>query len=208
MSRYGVASPAALSGCAGTTISQFAFAGGGVAAVADGHGVVLADAAGAGAALELLTDAAGAGVPLEFVPDGVGAGADAEGIPEAVEFGTADAVAVGAAAGLPASLAGTGVAGADRALLSATAMGTPAAAADLAGLADPTAAGAAQLPARPPVLLAAVSMALMCGALRVAIPATSATVRSPIIGTWRARGRSGKARYLRASRRRYERTLR
>lgn len=206
VSRYGVASPAAVSGCAGTTISQFVFAAGGVAAVADGHGVVPAGAVGAGAALELFAEAAGAGVPLEFVADG--ADAEVEVMPGAVEVGTTDAVAVGAAAALPPSLVGTGVAGADRTLLSATAMGTPAAASDLAGPANPAAAGAAQLPARPSVLLATVSMALMCGALRVAIPAMSATVRSPIIGTRRARGRSGKSRYLRASRRRYERTLR
>ena len=195
MSRYGVASPAALRGCAGTTISQFAFPVGGAAAVADGHGVVLADAVGAGVALELVADAVGAGV-------------EAEDVPGAVEVGRTGAVAAGAAAGLPASLVGTGVADADRTPLSATATGTAAAASDLAGLAAPAAAGAAQLPARPPVLLATLSMALMWGAPRVAITATSATVRSPIIGIRRARGRSGKSRYLRASRRRYERTLR
>jgi hypothetical protein len=125
-----------------------------------------------------------------------------------VEAGGTDVVAVGPAAGLPASLAGTGVADADRTLLSATAIGTAAAASDLAGLADPAAAGAAQLPARPPVLLATLSMALMWGALSVAIPATSTTVRRPIIGIRCVRDRSGKSRYLRASRRRYERTLR
>jgi len=208
VSRYGVASPAALSGCAGTTISQLVFAGGIVAAVADGHGVVLAVAVGAGALLELFADAAGADVLPEFVPDGVGAGGEAEGIPEAVEVGTGDAVAVSAAARLSASPAGAGVVGGDRTLLSATAAGTPAAASDLAGLSDPAAAGAAQVPARPSVPLAAVSMALMCGALSAAIPATSATVRSPIIEVRRVRGRPGKPRCLRASRRRYERTLR
>jgi hypothetical protein len=167
---------------------------GGAAAVADGHGSVLADAVGVGVALELVADAVDAGVEAE---GSAGAG-----------DGGADTVAVGPAAGLPASLAGTGVADADRTLLSATAIGTAAAASDLAGLADPAAAGAAQSPARPPLLLATLSMALMWGAPRVAITATSAIVRSPNIGVRRARGRSGKSRYLRASRRLYERTLR
>lgn len=195
MSWYGVASPAALRGCAGTTISQFAFLIGRAAAVADGHGVVPADAVGAG-------------VALEFVAETVGAGVEAEGTPGAVEVGGTDADAVGPAAGLPASPAGTGVADADRTLLSATAIETAAGASDLAGLADPAAAGGTQLPARPRVLLATLSMALMWGAPRVAVTATSAIVRSPIIGIRRARGRSGKSRYLRASRRLYERALR
>ena len=126
--------------------SQFAFAGGGMAGIGDGHGVVWADVAGTGAALELFADAAGAG--------------------------------------------------------------TPAGAVNPPGLGDLSAADAAQLAAGRLVLLAAVSMALMCGALSIAIPATSATVRSPIIETRCARGRSGKSWYLRASRRRYDRTLR
>jgi hypothetical protein len=155
--------------------------------------------------LELFADAASAGVPPEFVPDGVGAGGDAEGIPEAVEVRTGDAVAVDAAVRLSASPAGAGVVGGYRTLLSANATGTPAAASDLAGLAHPAAAGATQVPARPSASPAAVNMALMCATLSVAIPATSATVRSPIR---RVRDRAGKSRYLRASRRRYERTLR
>jgi len=83
-----------------------------------------------------------------------------------------------------------------------------AATSDMAGRADPAAAGAVQAPAGPSAVLEALSMAWMCGALKLAIAATSATIRSPIIGARRVRGRSGKSRYLRASRRRYERTLR
>jgi len=164
VSWYGVASPAALSGSAGTTISQSELAdGGGGTAFRAGHGFALGDAAGAGATLELVGDAAGAGAAVEL-------GADAAG---------AD-VAVGAVS-----------AGADGDPLSAVAMGAAAATSGMAGLADPAAAGAAQAPGRPAALLEALSMALMCGALRVVIPAASATVRSPIIGARRARGCCG-----------------
>ena len=153
VSWYGVASPAALSGFAGTTISQSELAdGGGGTAFSDGHGFALGDAAGAGATLELVGDAAGAGAAAELGADAAGA----DGVP-----------------------------------LSAVAMGAAAAASDMAGLADPAAAGAAQAPGRPAALLEALSMALMCGALTVVIPAASATVRSPIIGARRARGCCG-----------------
>jgi len=166
VSSYGVASPAALSGSAGTTISQSELAdGGGGTAFTDGHGFALGDAAGAGATLELVGGAAGAGATLVLVGDSAGAGA-------AVELG-ADA------------------AGADGVPLSAIAVGATAATSDMAGLADPAAAGAAQAPGRPAALLEALSMALMCGALRVVIPAASATVRRPIIGARRARGCCG-----------------
>jgi hypothetical protein len=179
VSWYGVASPAALSGSAGTTISQSEFAdGGGAVAAADGHGVVLADAAGAGATVGLAGDAAGAGVAVEAMP-------------EAVEVGAAGPVVAGVAGELLATPVGAGVADADGVPLSAVAIGATAATSDMAGLADPAAADAAQAPGRPAALLEALSMALMCGPLRVAIPAASATVRSPIIGARRARGCCG-----------------
>jgi hypothetical protein len=195
VSWYGVASPAALSGFAGTTISQSEFAdSGGAVAAADGHGVVLADAAGAGATLGLVGDAAGVGAALELVADAAGAGVAVEAMPEAVEVGTAGPVVAGVAGELLATPVGAGVADADGVPLSAVAMGATAATSDMAGLADPAAADAAdaaQAPGRPAALLEALSTALMCGALRVAIPAASATVRSPIIGARRARGCCG-----------------
>ncbi len=182
-----MASPAAVSGCAGTMSLQFAFAGGGGPdGVGDGHGAVVAGAV-AGAALWLV-----AGAALWLVAGAAGAGAAVEA-PAAVGVGTAGPVVAFVAAGLPAAPAGAGVAGADRTLLPATAT-TPAAAPDMAGLADPAAGGVAQVPVRPATLLEALSMALMCGALRVAIPAARATVSSPIIGTRRARGCSAKPR--------------
>jgi len=137
----------------------------------------------------------------------VEAGAAVEATPGAVEAGAAGPVAAGVPGELAAAPAGAGVAGAGGLELLAPAMGATAATSDMAGLADP-AAGAAQAPPGPSGVLAALRMAWMRGAPRLAIPATSATVRSPIIGARRARGRSGKSRYLRASRRRYERTLR
>ena len=168
VSRYGVASPAARNGCAGTMISQSVFSdGGGAVAVADGHGVVLADAAGAGVAREFVGEAAGGVAAVEAMPEAVGAG-------------VAGPVVAGAA-----------LADADGVPLSAARRGATAATSDMAGLADPAAADAAQAPAG---LLEALSMALICGALRVAIPAASATVRSPIIGAQRARGRCGWSR--------------
>lgn len=189
-------------------ISQSELAGGaGPAAVAVGHGVVLADAVGAGAAPEFVADAAGAGAALGPVADAVGVGVAVEVMPGAAGAGMAGPVVPGVAAELAVTLVGAGVAGAGGVPLPATARGATAATSDMAGLADP-AAGAAQLPAGPSALLEALSMALMCGALRVAIPAASATVRSPIIGTRRGRGRSAMPRYRRASLRRYERTLR
>jgi hypothetical protein len=192
VSWYGVASPAALSGSAGTTISQSEFAdGGGAVAAADGHGVVLADAAGAGATLGLVGDAAGAGATVGLAGDAAGAGVAVEAMPEAVEVGAAGPVVAGVAGELLATPVGAGVADADGVPLSAVAIGATAATSDMAGLADPAAADAAQAPGRPAALLEALSMALMCGPLRVAIPAASATVRSPIIGARRARGCCG-----------------
>jgi hypothetical protein len=192
-------------------ISQSVFSdGGGAVAVADGHGVVLADAAGAGVAPGLVADApgagvarelvagtgvarelvagagvarelvAGAGVAREFVGEAAGGVAAVEAMPEAVGAGVAGPVVAGAA-----------LADADGVPLSAARRGATAATSDMAGLADPAAADAAQAPAG---LLEALSMALICGALRVAIPAASATVRSPIIGAQRARGRCGWSR--------------
>src|SRR5260370_5619601 len=74
VSWYGVASPAAVSGCAGTMSSQFAFAGGGGPdSVGDGHGAVVAGAVVAGAALWLVAGAAGAGAAVE-APAAVGGG--------------------------------------------------------------------------------------------------------------------------------------
>ena len=192
VSWYGVASPAALSGSAGTTISQSELAdGGGGTAFTDGHGFALGDATGAGATLELVGGAAGAGAAVELGADAAGADVAVEAVPEAVEAGTAGPVVAGVAAELPAIPVGAVLAGADGVPLSAVAMGATAATSDMAGLPEPAAAGAAQAPGRPAALLEALSMALMCGALRVVIPAASATVRSTIIGARRARGCCG-----------------
>ena len=195
-----MASPAAVSGCAGTMMSQLEFAGGGGAAgVAGRHGAAVAGAGGADAARVFVADAAGVAVGL---------GAPVAATPGAVEAGAAGPVVAGVAGELVAALVGTDAAAAGGLAVPAPVMGATAATSDMAGLGDPAAAGAAQAPARPSAVLEALSMAWMCGALRLAIPATSATIRSPIIGARRVRGRSGKSRYLRASRRRYERTLR
>ena len=196
-----MASPAAVSGCAGTMMSQLEFAGGGAAGVADRHGAAVAGAGGAVAAPVPVADAAGAGTA-------VGLGAAVAATPGAVEAGAAGRVVADVAGELVAAPAGTGVAAALGLARPAPARGAMAATSDMAGRADPAAAGAVQAPAGPSAVLEALSMAWMCGALKLAIAATSATIRSPIIGARRVRGRSGKSRYLRASRRRYERTLR
>ena len=210
-----MASPAAVSGCAGTMMSQLEFAGGGGAAgVAGRHGVAVAGAGGDGAAPVLVADAAGVGTAVGLgaavavAPGGVEAGAADAGPPGAVEAGAAGPVVAGVAGELVAALVGTDAAAAGGLAVPAPVMGATAATSDMAGLGDPAAAGAAQAPPGLSAVLEALSMAWMCGALKLAIPATSATIRSPIIGIRRVRGRSGKSRYLRASRRRYERTLR
>ena len=210
-----MASPAAVSGCAGTMMSQLEFAGGGGAAgVAGRHGVAVAGAGGAGAARVLVADAAGVGTAVGLgaavavAPGGVEAGAADAGPPGAVEAGAAGPVVAGVAGELVAALVGTDAAAAGGLAVPAPVMGATAATSDMAGLGDPAAAGAAQAPPGLSAVLEALSMAWMCGALKLAIPATSATIRSPVIGFRRVRGRSGKSRYLRASRRRYERTLR
>ena len=210
-----MASPAAVSGCAGTMMSQLEFAGGGGAAgVAGRHGVAVAGAGGAGAARVLVADAAGVGTAVGLgaavavAPGGVEAGAADAGPPGAVEAGAAGPVVAGVAGELVAALVGTDAAAAGGLAVPAPAMGATAATSDMAGLGDPAAAGAAQAPPGRSAVLEALSMAWMCGALKLAIPATSATIRSPTIGIRRVRGRSGKSRYLRASCRRYERTLR
>jgi len=214
VSRYGVASPAAVSGCAGTMMSQLEFAGGGAAGVADRHGAAVAGAGGAVAAPVPVADAAGAGTAVGLgaavaaTPGAVEAGAAVAATPGAVEAGAAGRVVADVAGELVAAPAGTGVAAALGLARPAPARGAMAATSDMAGRADPAAAGAVQAPAGPSAVLEALSMAWMCGALKLAIAATSATIRSPIIGARRVRGRSGKSRYLRASRRRYERTLR
>jgi hypothetical protein len=183
-------------------MSQLEFAGcGDGAAVFGRHGVAVAGADDAGAAPEFVADAAGVGAV-------VGLGAAVEATPGAVEAGAAGPVVAGVAGELAAAPVGAGVADAGGLVLRAPAMGATAATSDMPCLGDPAAAGATQAPSGPSAVLEALSMAWMRGALRLAIPATSATVRSPIIGTRRARGRSGKSRYLRPSRRRYERTLR
>lgn len=172
------------------------------------HGVAVADADGAGAGPEFVADGAGVGVA-----DGAGAGAAValgpavEAMPGAVEAGAAGPVAAGAAGELAAAPAGAGVADAGGLVLPARAMGATNATSDMAGLAD-LAACAAQAPGGPFAVLEALSMALMCGPPRVAIPATRAIAKSPIIGIRCARGRSTGLRYRRASLRRYERTLR
>jgi hypothetical protein len=191
-------------------MSQLAFAGcGGAAAGADRHGVAVAGAGEADAAPEFVADAAGVGTA-------VGLGAAVAATPGAVEAGAAGAVVAVAAGAVVADVAGepaaapveAGVVAALGLVVPAAAMGATAATSDMPGPGDPAAAGGAQAPAGPSAVLEALSMAWMRGALRLAIPATSPTIRSPIIGIRRVRGRSGKSRYLRASRRRYERTLR
>jgi len=183
-------------------MSQLEFAGcGGAGEVAGRHGVAVAGAGRAGAAPVFVADAAGVGTA-------VGLGAPVAATPGAVEAGAAGLAGADVAGELVAAPVGTGVAAALGLARPAPAMGATAATSDMAGLADPAAAGAAQAPAGPSGVLEALSMAWMCGALKLAIPATSATIRSPIIGARRVRGRAGKSRYLRASRRRYERTLR
>ena len=209
-----MASPAAVSGCAGTMMSQLEFAGGGAAGVAGRHGVAVAGAGGDGAAPVLVADAAGVGTAVGLgaavavTPGGVEAGAAGAVTRGAVEAGAAGPVVAGVAGELVAALVGTDAAAAGGLAVPAPVMGATAATSDMAGLGDPAAAGAAQAPPGRSAVLEALSMAWMCGALKLAIPATSATIRSPIIGIRRVRGRSGKSRYLRASRRRYERTLR
>ena len=211
-----MASPAAVSGCAGTMMSQLEFAGGGGAAgVAGRHGVAVAGAGGDGAAPVLVADAAGVGTAVGLgaavavTPGGVEAGAAGAVTRGAVEAGAAGpVVAAGVAGELVAALVGTDAAAAGGLAVPAPVMGATAATSDMAGLGDPAAAGAAQAPPGLSAVLEALSMAWMCGALKLAIPATSATIRSPVIGFRRVRGRSGKSRYLRASCRRYERTLR
>jgi hypothetical protein len=181
-------------------ITQSVFAAGGCAvAVGDEHGVGAVDAAGTGAG----ADVVGAGT------DVVGAGADAVGAVIAVlGSGAAGVVAAGAAAELSDTPAGAGVDGVDGALLSATAEPlTTAGAAASRDVAVPAGAAAADGAQAPAGVLEALSMSRRCGALKSPIPASSATARSPAIGA-RRRGFSSKLRYRRASRLRYDRTLR
>ena len=102
-----MASPLAVSGRAGTMITQSMFAAGAAAAdgdagaVEDGHGVGAADVVWAGAVV-------GAGA------DVVGSGAGA--VLGVLGSGAAGVVAAGAAAGLLTAPAGVGVLGADNAL--------------------------------------------------------------------------------------------
>ena len=113
VSRYGVASPAALSGCAGTMISQSAFAAGagaaeaganapavgaGAVAVADGQGVIVADVARADIVVEDPAGGAAAGVTVAAGPGAVEAPpATADVAPAAAEAGSGQGFA-GAAA--------------------------------------------------------------------------------------------------------------
>jgi hypothetical protein len=171
-------------------ITQSVFAaGGGAVAVGDEQGAGVVDVAGAGA------DVVGAGADVDGAgADVAGAGADVLG------SGAAGVVAAGAAAEL---LAGAGVAGADGALLSATAEPSitagpaPAAPRDVAVPAGAAAADGGQAPAG---VLEALSMSRRCGALKIPIPAASATARSPAIAARRPLGFSSKLRYRRASR--------
>src|SRR5215471_18194690 len=162
VSWYGVASPRAVSGRAGTMITQSVFAAGG-AAVADGDAAAVEDWHGVGAG-----DVVWAGAVV------VGSGAGAGAVLAVLGFGVAGLVA-GAAAELPDTPAGAGVADADGALLSATAEPSTtagaAASGDVAVLAGPAAAAVvAQAPVASAVL-DALSMARICGALKRPTPA-------------------------------------
>jgi len=118
-------------------------------------------------------------------------------------FGVAGLVA-GAAAELPATPAGAGVADADGALLSATAEPSTTAGAaasrDVAVLAGPAAAAVVAQAPVPAAVLDALSMARICGALKRPMPAIRATAKSPAIAARRPRGFFSKLRYRRASR--------
>jgi len=135
--------------------------------------------------------------------DVVGSGAGAGAVLAVLGFGVAGLVA-GAAAELPATPAGAGVADADGALLSATAEPSTTAGAaasrDVAVLAGPAAAAVVAQAPVPAAVLDALSMARICGALKRPTPAISATARSPAIAARRPRGFSSKLRYRRASR--------
>ncbi len=212
VSWYGVARPAALRGCAGTMISQLSFAAGaGAVAVADGQGVGVAEVAGLGAAGEVTADAVGVMVALGvgvMVADGdpVSAWTGAVSAEAGAVSVAAGAVTVGAAelAGVAAALpAAPPPAGADEAPLPAVAGVALAAAgvaptargeAGLAGMAeaaeaaDVAGAGCAQGRAGVAVSVEAVSTVLTCGAMTIAIPATSAAASSVISSAGRARG--------------------
>ena len=154
-----MASPLALSGRAGTMISQSAFAAGagaaevgaGAAAVADGQGVDVADAARTGIVVEVPVEADGPAA-LPDVPA-------TAGVAEALPSAPADAAP--AAAGD---------------------------AANVADVADPAEAGVRQGFARAAALAEASSTVLMCGVMTAAIPTPSTSARSPIISAGRARG--------------------
>ena len=171
VSRYGVASPAAVSGCAGTMISQFAFAAGaGAVAVADGQGV---------------GDADGPALMAQVMPAPMRrAGADEAGAVEQAQMrpGSDEAGSDAGAAG--SDQAGAGDAGAD-------APGDPAgpvAATGVAGVAEPAGAGVAQVAARPAASFEALSAVLRRQWMRITRPTASATARTPAISPGRDRG--------------------
>lgn len=186
VSWYGVASPLAVSGRAGTMIMQSAFAAGG-AAVADGdaapvedwHGVDAGDVVWAGAVVGAGADVVGSGAGAVLAVLGSGAGG----------------LVAGATAELPETPTGAGVAGEDGAPLSATAEPSTTAGAaappDGAVPAGPAAAGWVQAPAG---VLEAVSIVLSCGTLMIAIPAARATASSAAIGAQPRLGFSVKLR--------------
>ena len=189
VSWYGVASPLAVSGRAGTMIVQSVFAAGGAAA-ADGDAAPVEDWHGVGAG-----DVVWAGAVVGAGADVVGSGAGAGAVLAVLGSGAGGLVA-GAAAELPETPAGAGVAGEDGALLSATAEPSTTAGAaappDGAVPAGPAAADWVQAPAG---VLEAVSIVLSCGTLMIAIPAARATASSAAIG---ARPRLGFCVKLRA----------
>ena len=133
--------------------------GAGAAAVADGQGVDVADAAGTGIVVEVPAEADGPAA-LPDVPA-------TAGVAEALPSAPADAAPAAAGDAAPAA-AGD--------------------AANVADVADPAEAGVRQGFARAAALAEASSTVLMCGVMTAAIPTPSTSARSPIISAGRARG--------------------
>jgi hypothetical protein len=191
VSWYGVARPWALSGLAGTMISQLTFAtGAGVVGVADG----VAEGQGvAGAVLVGVADAVAVAVAV-----GVGVGV-AVAVAEAVEAGVGVAVAAGVAApvgGVAAAATGAAAATAGAGVPVAAGAAVPlAAGAGVAVVADAAVVGAVdvgvgQLLARFAALPEVPSEVLECETIRIPIPTPRTITMSPAIAARRARGRS------------------
>jgi len=141
--------------------------GAGAAAVADGQGVDVADAAGTGIVVEVPAEADGPAA-LPDVPA-------TAGVAEALPSAPADAAPAAAGDAAPAAAGDAAPAAAGDA-------------ANVADVADPAEAGVRQGFARAAALAEASSTVLMCGVMTAAIPTPSTSARSPIISAGRARG--------------------